>query len=163
MSTIAFKDGVIAADTQLTDSEDYFLCECEKVKRFTNGSLLASVGDDDIRDLYPLFNIDNYSLENEQWSIYHLLPSRSELAALQINYTGLFLYNREIFKIDIDKENDDWYGNISKLNWESNYAIGSGSKFALGAMLNGATAEEAVKIAAKVDVYTSSNVLIWET
>jgi ATP-dependent protease HslVU (ClpYQ) peptidase subunit len=42
------------------------------------------------------------------------------------------------------------------------FAIGSGSQFAMGAMLAGASAIEAVKISAKLDPYTNSKVTILE-
>jgi len=41
-------------------------------------------------------------------------------------------------------------------------AVGSGSTFAMGAMLAGATPEEAVHIAMKLDPYTGGEVLVYE-
>lgn len=42
------------------------------------------------------------------------------------------------------------------------FAIGSGSQFAMGAMLAGASSIEAVKIAAKLDPYTNNKVTVLE-
>lgn len=50
---------------------------------------------------------------------------------------------------------------ISWVPCETPYAIGSGSYMAIGAMSAGATAEEAVKIVAKLDCYTNDNVKVY--
>lgn len=41
------------------------------------------------------------------------------------------------------------------------YAIGSGGEIALGAMLAGASAEESVKLASMIDVFTNNNVQVY--
>lgn len=76
---------------------------------------------------------------------------------------------------DFDKDNDDpsvmiatcsgvytHTGGILMKQYRRFHAIGSGRDFALAAMLMGATAEEAVRVAAEFDVNTNNDIMTWK-
>ncbi|WLH37623.1 proteasome subunit beta [Pseudomonas sp. FP2196] len=132
MTTIAYKDGVIAYDSRVTrgsliDHDDY-----EKlVHRNGHQFLLTSCG------------ADFASLMDEFFGV--------KIDDKPLDANGLVVTNGRLCQIGRDAESGFWMDEV----WmERSFAIGSGRDFALAAMDMGATAKEAVESAAKRDVYT---------
>jgi hypothetical protein len=140
MTTIAYRDGVLAGDSYETMVADALQNEsaitithnCRKVFRLPNGELFgASRGSEDIERLYRAL-------------MKGLPPPKLE----------------DINAIRIDRKGRVWYyeGNIWQHVKARYYAVGSGSVFALAAMDAGATAIEAVRIGIKRDPYSGGRV-----
>lgn len=136
MTTIAYKDGVIAYDSRVTrgsliDHDDY-----EKlIHRGGHRFLMTGAG----CEFSAL--IDEY------------LGVRIGDKPLEAN--GLVVTNGRLYQIGRDAESGFWVDDV----WlERPFAIGSGRDFALAAMDMGATAREAVEAAAKRDVYTGGTI-----
>lgn len=138
MSTIAFDGKTIAFDTQIT-CDDY--AEEVKVQKVfkTNGRIFLFAG-----------GVGDYSLVKQFviWAKhYPIFPD-------QIEYPE----PSDSSFIAIDRDGKAWvfsHNSTPVYKTKNNVALGSGGRFALGAMAAGATAEQAIKIAGKFDIYTS--------
>ncbi len=145
MTTIAYKNGVLAADSRVTDKGD-IIASMEKVIRLPSGALYAEAGDDDDRDLVRLL---------AKVRTFNQLPSRRKLLNLQLDCLALLvLPNGELYRIQIDrpdgKETLDWEAAITPVP-SGVSAVGTGKEYALGAMAAGKSAVQAVAIACKFD------------
>lgn len=149
MTTIAFKDGVMAADSKCTDDHGAFLTKCRKIDRLANGALLGQSGDGDARELFALLGKATPKR----------LPSRAELAETKVDFHGILAFpNGRVFMVyvythDIGSSDSAWTGQIIEME-ERICAVGSGQQFALGAMKAGRSAAEAVAIACHYDSYS---------
>lgn len=133
MTTIAYRDGVMAGDgreTAIGEDESSVILgdDCVKVFKLRNGNLFGgSRGSEDIFRLQQ-------ALEKG-----YKPPKLEDINALLVDRKGrLWLYE----------------GRVWQPITQSYYAVGSGSVFALGAMDAGATALEAVAIGVKRDPYS---------
>lgn len=136
MTTIAYKDGVIAYDSRVTrgsliDHDDY-----EKlIHRNGHQFLFTGCG--------PDFS----SLIDEFLGV--------KAGDRPLDASGMVVTNGGICLIGRDAESGFWVDDV----WmDRPFAIGSGRDFALAAMDMGASAEEAVRAAMKRDVYTGGKV-----
>ncbi len=136
MTTIAYKDGVIAYDSRVTrgsliDHDDF-----EKLIHRDGHRFLFTGCGPDFADL-----IDEF------------LGKKIVSKPLEAN--GLVITNGRLCQIGHDAESGFWVDDV----WsERPFAIGSGRDFALAAMDMGATAKEAVEVAARRDVYTGGTI-----
>lgn len=134
MTTIAVKDGVMCSDSQGTSS---FILPCgiKKIYRVGDNHLGFSGS-------FPLVEkfLDWYKGSRERD-----LPG-NELCVLEMDHKG----NVTLFNLV--------GGEVSSFSVGKYYAIGSGQDFAMGAMEVGASAEEAVKAAIKLDPDTGGRV-----
>lgn len=130
MTTIAYRDGVLAADSQATC--DYH-GRVRKIHRLPSGMLVGGCGD-----------------AAECHSVVEWLMGGQEGKAPKAP---------DAYLIIVDKDGGVFFSSGSPFQpfpSELDFAaIGSGSAVAMGAMEAGASALEAVKIAAKHDGYTS--------
>ena len=148
MTTIAYKDGWLAADTLLNmvGMKRYG----GKITRHKDATgkeyLVASAGNlSDCAALEEWYN--NGAIGVPQ---YHLFKDDTPSASmLVVHEEGWVLY------VDV-------YGHESSIIPDDHFAIGSGSMVAMGAMLAGASAIRAVEIAAIVDPNTGGAV-DWQT
>jgi len=141
MTTIAVRGGVMASDSQCTDGGGMKTGSCQKIFRIEGRGVLGISGDADARDVVVLL-----SKSRE-------MPSRERLAKLRIDHESIFLTKGgEIWIISISRDSgdDEWHGSCVLIEQEF-AAVGSGAYFALGAMQFGASAEEAVVVAAAWD------------
>ncbi|MFJ2446807.1 proteasome subunit beta [Pseudomonas sp. NPDC087626] len=135
MTTIAYKDGVIAYDSQVTRGDvitydDYEKCtEYKGVKFFCSGT---------VSDHQKL--IDVYFGAKPEGNI--------DVVALVLNNGTLSL-------VAVDDNTGIW---MSPVALDRPYAIGSGTAFAFAAMDMGASASKAVEIAAKRDTSTGGTI-----
>jgi len=146
MTTIAYRDGVIAADTQETWDDGSFT-PCKKIYRISSsdaeidGHIVALAGGSYSAEVF----LEWY--ENGDWNDppdLVNLDADEDFEALVVKNDGtLWTCNRLFAFIPI------------KVDY---FAMGSGGKAALGAMAVGATADEAVRAAMKHDCYTGGKV-----
>ncbi|AZP72787.1 proteasome subunit beta [Pseudomonas poae] len=131
MTTIAYKDGVIAYDSQVTRGDvitydDYEKCTEQKgVKFFCSGT---------VADHQRL--IDAYFGAKPEGNI---------------DAVALVLNNGQLSLVAVDDTTGIW---ASPVALDRPYAIGSGTAFAFAAMDMGASAYKAVEIAARRDTNT---------
>jgi len=142
MTTIAYRDGVMAADSRVTyDSEagGTRMHKCEKLfrKQTKDGgeAIIGLAGE----TAPGLLFLDWYGSGKKP--LMRLIDGDADFTALVLRRDGLFVY-------------DAWCRGEKVL--DEFFAIGSGSKAALGAMYKGAGALEAVDIASRIDPYTSA-------
>jgi 20S proteasome alpha/beta subunit len=136
MTTIAYKDGILAGDTRLTDDSGYIWSDnCRKVFKLPDGSLFAAAGDSEGGELLLK------SLRGEK--DVPELESDMDITAVRITPSGeLFL-----------TEGATW------TRWHEPYvAIGSGKRAALAALQLGSNAVVAVRIGMKGDCYSGGRV-----
>lgn len=145
MTTIAYKDGIMACDSCWTGDEMQETSQ-SKIVRLSSGALLGGSGDNDSREIHQL--LDKVKTAKQ-------LPQRTQLAALRVSFSGLLvLRSGAVFKISADfgeKETDSDYG-IWPVGRRGMAAAGSGGHLAIGAMAAGKSAREAVAIACGWDI-----------
>lgn len=149
MTTIAYRDGVMACDSCYTCSDTVDTLTT-KIRRLKSGALLGGAGDNDSRDLETML---------EKVRTPGQLPSRAALIDLRLSFLGvLVLPKGGIYKIGatmVSQEHWDASFNEDIGIWEVNAryaAAGSGADFALAAMEAGKSARDAVRIACKFDI-----------
>lgn len=128
MTTIAYRDGVIACDSQITST---YKGKGKKIHR-VNDSLVGICG----RLTSAMLFID--WLE-EQGIPPSKLQEDDDFEAIQLTPKGVFYWDSRLRPVRVT---------------DKFTAIGSGCDFAMGAMAVGADAKEAVRAAAKLDTYT---------
>lgn len=131
MTTIAYKDGVIAYDSRQTRggaivSDDCLKCEIVSgVSFFLSGCVCD---------------------EQALIAAYFGTPSKDP-----VECSGFVADNGKLMMVGHDDKTDIWKQPLDPANAD---AIGSGSAYALAAMDMGASADEAVRAAMKRDIYT---------
>lgn len=149
MTTIAVRDGVICADSRTTiqtEEGGARVFRCEKLYRCFEGSpkeaILATAGE----SFSSLVFVDWYKSETRPIEVIdRLINGEADFTVLALTRDGLYEY-------------DKW-GRGEKI-LDKFYAVGSGSKAALGAMHMGASAEQAVRIACKIDPYSAPPITV---
>ena len=140
MTTIAVRDGVMAADTIGHNAEK--LCRSKKLFRISNGEVIGFTG---VWMDGKLF-VDWYDKGADrdkppQWRTQG--DEKVDFKALVLTADGVYEWSYELVA---DQVLDDFW------------AIGSGSPAALAAMHCGQSAQEAVYIAMRIDPYTGGDV-----
>ncbi|AIW01734.1 proteasome subunit beta [Pseudomonas phage vB_PaeM_VL12] len=135
MTTIAYKDGIIATDG-----------------RITQGGVITN------EDAEKRLEVDGivFWLSGAvcDWKV---------LAEAYVNGDGMEDHELKVSGLVLDGDGlhfISWDGGIysEKVNLERPRAAGSGTQFALGAMMAGASAEEAVEAAKALDIYSGGTV-----
>ena len=121
MTTVAFDGTTLAADSQINGSYVEYGNKIEKVGNIT----IACAGTVSEIALFKRWCRDRTKDK----------PTLTDFSCLEIRSGKVYYYDE----------------NLEPLTPSIPVAIGSGSDFAMGAMLAGATAKEAVKIACKLD------------
>lgn len=146
MTTIAYRDGVLAADSRMTreggdSGSGDWVHSCNKIYRVFAGTedvaLIATAGENGPGELF----VEQYSerkLVREDFA-------DADFECLVLNREGLFLYDKWCRPTRIEQKF---------------FAIGSGAKAALGAMYAGVSSVTAVEIACHIDPYTALPV-VW--
>lgn len=140
MTIIAYTKGILASDTKAVDEQNQVL-KTQKLFRLGNGSVIGTAGNADIRDMLAI--LDKASLSK--------LPTKLKLASHAALFKGLWLFpGGELFRVSVEAIDTRWEAEILPIldPWA---AVGSGSAYALGAMVAGKTAVEAVRIACRLD------------
>jgi 20S proteasome alpha/beta subunit len=132
MTTIAYRDGELAADSRVTDGDMIVSDARKKVHRLKDGSVVAWSGS--VQDAERLLRAMRKSAPT---------PQLEEISALHLRTDGsLWEYEGEAWV-----KQDPGY-----------FATGSGSPYAFAAMDAGASAKEAVRIAIKRDAGSGGRV-----
>ena len=134
MTTVAVKDNIMAADTQ--GRFEGCIMTMYKIFRVKNELIGVCGCYDSAVEFVELYKEDKFPTKPDD--------TTAEFDYLLLNDKGLYLATG--------------YGTRTKVI-EKFWAIGSGKEAALTAMRMGATAKEAVKMAALIDCYTGSKVM----
>ena len=130
MTTIAYKDGIIAADTQVTDGA--FICgRVSKIERLEDGRIAASSGN--------IF----YGQQFIDW-----LNGKIEKPVFDQDFNAIVI-SQNGSAVEYEKS-------LVPVKATMPWTAGTGGKFAFAIMHNGGTAEEAVKVACELDIYSSA-------
>ena len=137
MTTIAYKDGILAADSQTTAGHLSTSSTRSKIRKFDDGYAAFSGLCSDIPILFDL--IKGKEVEGD---------------TKDIDATAIVMPNKgKPYQASVDSLGNLYKHPISKFS-----AIGSGWTVAMGAMQSGASAKEAVKEAIKLDIYSGGAV-----
>lgn len=149
MTTIAYRAGIMACDS-CWSYDDAVDTQQTKIKILASGALLGGAGDNDARELEYL--LDRIRTANN-------LPTKAQLLELRVDYLGLLVLPKgRVFKVSTT--------HVSEGNWNSDFkddigvweisgpfaAVGTGTRWAMGAMEAGKSAADAVRIACKYDL-----------
>lgn len=147
MTTIAYRDGILAADSRVThDSEagGTRIFKCTKLYRKIaklDGEeqevILATAGESAPGELF----VEWFGTGKD------VTDMRDTFVLGMADFTVLVLKHDGLYEVDM-------YCHISKV-LDKFYAVGSGAKAAMGAMHMGADAYKAVQIACKIDPYSA--------
>ena len=147
MTVIAYssRHRVMAADSRCTLDDGMHFTSCDKIYRLSSGALVGFTGEADVRD----------ALDVLQSATPDRMPSRRELAGLELEFTALvvfpvgriFLASAEVAK-RADGDHCEWAGEVDECT-DPIAAIGSGAAYAYGAMEFGATPVEACELACR--------------
>lgn len=144
MTTIAYRNGVIAADSRTTLETEgggarMFLCE----KLFRKQVVLKGVAQEVIiataGESSPGMVFVDWFGSRKKPPIDDFLTGEADFTCLVLQHDGLWEY-------------DAWCRGVKIL--DEFYAIGSGAKAALGALHMGAGARKAVELACRIDHYS---------
>lgn len=132
MTSIAYKDGMMAGDSRVTFDNTVLPDTGRKVHRLRNGCLFGAAGSAE-----EIEKLKRTVMRNED------PPKSKDVSALKVDPDGtIWCYEGEIW---------------SKVRTPF-AALGSGTIAALAAMYAGADAKEAVKIAIKLDTHSGGRV-----
>jgi ATP-dependent protease HslVU (ClpYQ) peptidase subunit len=136
VTTIAYKAGILAADTQVTCGDGSKM-RARKIQELPDGSFYACAG-----DTSAILRIQRWMARGMPRRNRPRVPKDAEADLLMVKPDGSAWLLNDGF--DFERVETPFV------------AIGSGAAYALGAMARGATAVQAIKIAAKFDVNTSA-------
>ena len=138
MTTIAYKDGILASDS-LASSESHVVGYCDNKVTIVGNKAIAFTGDLDDKDVFIKWVINKKGKKPQ------------------------FENGFGVFVIDIDTKELTEYKDGERVDYKSDfYTMGSGSLVAIGAMAHGATAKEAVEIACKYNLHTGGEVHVYD-
>lgn len=133
MTTIAYKDGILACDSQVTENH-MALHRINKIQKIAPKQYIAFCGN----PIAALKFIDH-------------IKGGKDISSGQLPEETYLIYanNGKLFYIDEGLFPDE-------ISLYKPYANGSGCQIAMGAMMAGASALEAVRIACKLDPHSSA-------
>lgn len=137
MTTIAYRDGSIAGDTQVS-SGSVFDCTSVKVARNRDGDLAGAAGSSVFAQAFLAWFSGGEKHDAP------LCPEEDEAFIVRADNPGQIECFEKGGKCVVSAPY---------------YAVGSGKRIALGAMAFGATPAQAVNCAAKHDIYTGGEVI----
>lgn len=136
MTTIAYRDGVLAADSRATHN-DIITGTAQKISALPNGDRVALLGARGEAETLREWYASGCGVAQ---------PSTANAALVVIKTNGSI----ELFEDGHRQPTSD----------AAFYAWGTGAELALGAMLMGATAEQAVAAAIERDIYSGGEVRV---
>lgn len=139
MTTIAYKDGILAADSLTCVGDIAWNKNARKIIDLEKGNFLACTG---------------YITTSHKVADYIKKNGIANLGNLNTYYKdNMFLlwYNKNIYTIDAEMF-------PHKLDRSKFYSLGSGREIAMGAMQVGKSAKEAIKAAIELDTFSGGKV-----
>lgn len=139
MTTIVYRDGVMAADTLVTDAGSVRRGTARKIFRTANGALVGVAGASGLTSRFVQW-IEN----GEPEAALPRMPDGQQMSALVAYSDGsVAVFNETLLRQKV----------VAPFE-----AVGSGNEIALGALAMGARAEEAVLVACQFDVWSAEPV-----
>ncbi|WP_248920466.1 proteasome subunit beta [Pseudomonas entomophila] len=135
MTTIAYKDGVIAYDSRTVRGTVVMEDDCEKLQVVNGVSFICTGATCDFDALIAAYF--------------------GEPATVPVEASGYAITDGELWLVGHDDKTGIWKSRIGSSRVD---AIGSGSPFALAAMDMGASAYQAVEMAARRDTNTGGKI-----
>ncbi|KKW09809.1 MAG: 20S proteasome A and B subunit [Candidatus Gottesmanbacteria bacterium GW2011_GWB1_49_7] len=149
MTTIAYRDGLMAADSQASTESYLEKTPCQKIYQIACddsaawGGALVGLAQGSFAGLVFLEWLKGKRSREEM--SFDLMQD-DDFLSLVVHHGKISIWNRYLVPDYPASDMTFW-------------AIGSGAKVALGAMECGATAEEAVRVAAKYDLFTGGEIV----
>lgn len=146
MTSIAYRDGVMAADTMMTRGNEpvYGVVKLFRTQHFLIGMSGSFVNVLPFKDFIEEWEIPG-SHPPDLWQCWEHAPDfQNGICAIIANEYGDLFSVVDAPPVHIPSEFD---------------AVGSGACYAMGAMGMGATASEAVRVAKRFDVNTGGNIM----
>jgi ATP-dependent protease HslVU (ClpYQ) peptidase subunit len=134
MTTIAYRDGILASDTQVTHGPTIMKSKCRKVFKLPDGSLYGHTGSLEAGELMRRSLVSGEAPPN-------LTSDAFDGIMIRPNGQTFFYENKAWVKLKVDF-----------------CALGSGKEHAYGAMAVGASAEQAVHAAITLDPVSGGRV-----
>jgi len=140
MTTIAYRDGIMAADSRYTNAWGNYgvvrkIFKTDKGLFGISGSINPDI-------------VENVLSHNRVW-----LKENNKL----VENVGIIHVDMSGRILSTSEDSDWWWNDYSDRDF---FSIGSGGKYAEGAMAAGVSAEMAVILAATLDIYTDDTVQI---
>lgn len=151
MTTITYKNDIMAADSGLYDDDGHYYGSVEKIFRLKDGSLLGCSGDGDQRLLIALLNATGSDISKSQ-----LIEAGASGHLLLAEPDG------SVYYIDIwiaDTPNGVSDAAVNKVE-HTHYAVGAGGKVASGLMAAGLTAEQAIQAVMGENVFNRAPIQV---
>jgi ATP-dependent protease HslVU (ClpYQ) peptidase subunit len=139
LTTIVYRDGIMAADGRVTLGQLVVTDNCQKIKKLSDGALFALTGDDALWE-----NLIEWLEACEPDTA---PPQGKDFTAILVDTSG----NLTVYEGNTDRF-VPWYGEYA--------AFGSGSDVAYGALEMGATAEQAVAAAIRRNTNTGGTIQV---
>lgn len=148
MTTIALKDDILAADTQLT-MDDVKLESSDKIIILNKDTIIAAAGDTNAIYLAQKF------FSQEDWETkYDAKPDERPILPRDKDdenpLDAILIYKGQAYLVDRYL--------LPELSKHPFIAVGSGWKFAMAAMHSGLSAVAAIEFASTFDIYTNNKV-----
>jgi 20S proteasome alpha/beta subunit len=141
VTTIATDGKTVAADGLITG--DVVYSRTAKKIFLIGDEIVGTRGDCDLGEAYLNWVRKKYAQNAKPIFPEHVQGDEVVFEALHVSKRGVFTVDGI---------------NFSKTRMQSPLAIGSGALVAMGAMANGATPTEAVRVAAKLDLWTGGRI-----
>jgi hypothetical protein len=153
MTTCAYKDGILATDSMVSDvTRGTYEGSTQKVFQLAGGCLYASAGEFDDRAVRAL--LDQVRSPDQ-------IPSAKDLMECGVNVDAILVFpDGAIFQITLTCEYDEEDENARDVGANvfpvsaPYVAVGNGRQVALGAMWAGKTASQAIEAACEHNVWT---------
>ena len=142
MTTIAFRDGIIAADSQETHTNGR-ITECKKLF-LVDGKIIGTAGDSYTGRIFVDWFERGARMEDVP-DLSHVTSDEDFECLVIEDKDNVYTINRFFQKYHVEMP-------------DGFYAIGWGSSYAMAAMDMGADAKKAVQISAKYDAYTGGKI-----
>ncbi len=140
MTTIAYKDGVIAYDGRVTQGSHITKDDLDKHVRHGDAHFFLAGSRSDFSEFIDCFSSDKRG------------------QAKHVNASAFVYSDGVLYEAGCNSDDGFWYTEVSLSDAN---AIGSGCSYAHGAMDAGADAKTAVRLAAKRDAYTGGKIRTW--
>ena len=159
MTTIVWKDGIIAGDRQLS-TEYVRRCEVDKITQIGE-MIIGCAGDSAVIRKYLSYlsgKVRREPIFPGHGGLVSYTTFEPDCIKENINPSSLDELRAIVFHIGLHSMTFVESGEAIDLDLNLPFSIGSGSHFALGACAAGADAIRAVQIAARFDLYTGDKI-----